>query len=58
MLTLFEVYLMRTIDKDSPIKRFRPLCARRERPPGRQATNDFDEIASSHCLTQGRDYAD
>jgi hypothetical protein len=34
----------------------RLLCARRERPGGSRSGNDFDEIASSHCLHQGRDH--
>jgi len=29
-----------------------------ERRGGYRTNNSFDEIASSHCLLQGRDYAD
>src|SRR5215469_11385260 len=34
------------------------LRSPRERPAGCRTNNSFNEIASPHCLTQGRDYAD
>jgi hypothetical protein len=34
------------------------LRAYREWPSGGRSSNSFDEVASSHCLHQGRDYAE
>jgi hypothetical protein len=36
----------------------RLFCACRERPSGGRSCKRFDEIASSHCLYQGGDYAE
>jgi hypothetical protein len=55
--SLPEMVPDRRIVDDADARNLPLLCARNERPRDRSATNYLDEIAPSHCLAQGRDYA-